>query len=240
MAFAAQRRDGACSSIRSKTIPTGCDPENFTMKICGCQPSWKPRISWSTRPSTSGKAGEGGSCWPCPAWIRVCALMHHAVGERLHCVYVDTGFMRAGDAEAIRQMAERLPGAHFTRAEMEERFLRKIEGVRDATRKRRLISEELIRAFEESAQDAEDAGVLARGTTYDDLLMGEESPEDRESSSVCRCWSPCAASSRARCGPGPALGRPRRSRQQAFPGPWRCAAWAASPGKNCPSCAAPT
>ena len=198
--------------------------ENFTMKICGCQPSWNIQnfMEYETA-RIREKAGEGRVLLALSGGVdsAVCAaLMHHAVGERLHCVYVDTGFMRAGDAEAIRQMAERLPGAHFTRAEMEERFLRKIEGVRDATRKRRLISEELIRAFEESAQDAEDAGVLARGTTYDDLLMGEESPEDRESSSVLQVLEPLRGLFKSEVRAlGRALGLPEEiTDQQAFPG----------------------
>jgi GMP synthase (glutamine-hydrolysing) len=98
-------------------------------------------------------------------------LVHKAIGKNLTCVFVDTGLMRAGEAEQVVQTFGEhfgVPLIHVDRAEL---FLTKLAGVTDPEQKRRIIGEQFIRVFEEVARDAgRDARFLVQGTLYPDVI----------------------------------------------------------------------
>src|SRR5207237_9728267 len=79
-------------------------------------------------------------------------LVHKAIGDQLTCVFVDHGFMRAGEAE---QVVETFAG-HFhvplVHVRAQERFLELVRGVADPEEKRKRIGAEFIRVFEEEAR----------------------------------------------------------------------------------------
>lgn len=103
------------------------------------------------------------------------ALMHHAVGDRLHCVFVDHGLLRAGEARAVQQSMQPLLGASLVTVDASDRFLVALEGVVEPERKRRVIGETFIRVFEQAARSLEGAlgarvRFLAQGTIRSDVL----------------------------------------------------------------------
>jgi GMP synthase (glutamine-hydrolysing) len=97
-------------------------------------------------------------------------LVHKAVGDRLTCVFVDHGLLRADEAT---QVVETFDG-HFhvplVHVQAQERFLARLEGVDDPEEKRKRIGEEFIRVFEEEAAKLGDVRFLVQGTLYSDVI----------------------------------------------------------------------
>ena len=98
-------------------------------------------------------------------------LVHKAIGKNLTCVFVDTGLLRAGEAEQVVETF----GEHFQvpliHTDQSQLFLSKLEGVDDPEEKRRIIGEHFIRVFEEIARtDGREARFLVQGTLYPDVI----------------------------------------------------------------------
>lgn len=100
----------------------------------------------------------------------VCAaLLAEAIPGRLHCIFVDTGLMRLNEGDEV-EAAFRNRDLNFIRVDAEKRFLKKLKGVTDPERKRKIIGEEFIRVFEEESKKLGDIQFLAQGTIYPDVV----------------------------------------------------------------------
>src|SRR5258706_212937 len=95
-------------------------------------------------------------------------LVARAIGDRLTCVFIDTGLLRANEAEEV--VATFGPRLRLVRVDASERFLRRLEGVSDPEQKRKIIGEEFIRCFEEQAHRVGDVDLLVQGTIYPDVI----------------------------------------------------------------------
>jgi GMP synthase (glutamine-hydrolysing) len=97
-------------------------------------------------------------------------LVHKAVGDRLTCVFVDHGLLRAGEAEQVVEAF----GGHFhvplVHVDASDRFLERLDGVEDPEEKRRRIGEEFIRVFEREARKLGQIRYLVQGTLYSDVI----------------------------------------------------------------------
>ncbi|MEE6209093.1 glutamine-hydrolyzing GMP synthase [Salarchaeum sp. III] len=98
------------------------------------------------------------------------ALAYEAVGEQLVPVYVDTGLMRKGETEEIREVFGYMDSLRIVDAA--DRFLGALEGVTDPEEKRKVIGEQFIREFETVARET-DADYLVQGTIYPDRIESE-------------------------------------------------------------------
>ena len=105
------------------------------------------------------------------------ALVQRAIGDRLTCVFVDHGLLRAGEREQVQQDFVAATGAHLVTLDEREAFLAKLAGVTDPEAKRKAIGAEFIRAFERAvAQVLADAPAgssvdfLVQGTLYPDVV----------------------------------------------------------------------
>ena len=99
----------------------------------------------------------------------VAAVMANgAVGNMLHCVYVDTGFMRKGETEEVREMLTDL-GLNLKVVDASERFFKHLEGVTEPEEKRKVIGEQFIRVFEEEQLSC-GAKYLVQGTIAPDWI----------------------------------------------------------------------
>ena len=96
------------------------------------------------------------------------AIANMAIPDRLHLVFVDTGYMRKGEAQFVKDMFASI-GADCKVVEASERFFRKLKGVVEPERKRHIIGEEFIRVFEEEATRV-DAEYLIQGTIAPDWI----------------------------------------------------------------------
>lgn len=101
----------------------------------------------------------------------VCAaLVHKAVGEQLVCVFVDHGLMRKGEPELVQEIFAKQFGMNLITVQAQDRFLSKLEGVKDPEQKRKIIGEEFIRVFEEESGKLGKIPYLVQGTIYPDII----------------------------------------------------------------------
>jgi GMP synthase (glutamine-hydrolysing) len=98
------------------------------------------------------------------------ALAYEAVGDQLTPVYVDTGLMRKGETESVRETFDYMESLRIVDAR--DRFLDALSGVTDPEEKRHAIGEQFIREFETVANEV-DADYLVQGTIYPDRIESE-------------------------------------------------------------------
>ena len=106
------------------------------------------------------------------------ALVQRAIGDRLTCVFVDHGLLRAGERAQVQRDFVAATGARLVTVDAEERFLEALSGVRNPEGKRKIIGREFIRAFEGAVRDVlagEDTEgdhieFLVQGTLYPDVV----------------------------------------------------------------------
>eukprot|EP00898_Chlorokybus_atmophyticus_P004520 jgi/Chlat1/5069/Chrsp33S05063 len=108
-------------------------------------------------------------------------LIHRAIGERLHCVFVDNGLLRYKEAERVMDTFQKHLHLPVTHVDASERFLSKLKGVTDPETKRKIIGAEFIAVFDEFAQNLEkELGHLPRflvqGTLYPDVIESMPPP----------------------------------------------------------------
>ncbi|OLZ41945.1 GMP synthase [Natrinema saccharevitans] len=98
------------------------------------------------------------------------ALAYEAIGTQLTAVYVDTGLMRKGETDEIRETFDYMDSLRIVEAQ--DRFLEALSGITDPEEKRHIIGEQFIREFETVANEV-DADYLVQGTIYPDRIESE-------------------------------------------------------------------
>jgi GMP synthase (glutamine-hydrolysing) len=98
------------------------------------------------------------------------ALIQRAIGDRLTCIFVDTGLLRLNEAEQVMATFARHLGVKVDMVEASERFMRALAGVADPEEKRRIIGREFVNVFQEEAAKLPRAQWLAQGTIYPDVI----------------------------------------------------------------------
>lgn len=100
----------------------------------------------------------------------VCAaLASRALGDRLVPIYIDTGLMREGETDRIRQLFGHL---NLQVIDAREEFFRALRCVIDPEQKRKVIGERFIRIFEREARKT-GAKHLLQGTIYPDRIESQ-------------------------------------------------------------------
>jgi GMP synthase (glutamine-hydrolysing) len=101
------------------------------------------------------------------------ALVQRAIGDRLTCVFVDHGLLRAGEREQVQRDFVAATGARLVTVDAEAKFLEALSGVTNPEGKRKIIGREFIRAFEGAVRElvnGEQIGFLVQGTLYPDVV----------------------------------------------------------------------
>ena len=96
-------------------------------------------------------------------------LLASVIGDKLTCVFVNTGLMRKGESEEVKARFEN-KNFKFIYIDAGQRFFSALKGVNDPEEKRRVIGKTYIRVFEESAKEIGDVDLLAQGTIYADVV----------------------------------------------------------------------
>jgi GMP synthase (glutamine-hydrolysing) len=147
---------------------------NFTHKIAGLHGDWTmaafkdEAIAKIREQVGSGRVicGLSGGVDSSVAAV----LIHEAIGDQLVCVFVDTGLMRAGEADQVVSLFREHYNIPLVAADEEERFLTALAGESDPEKKRKTIGKLFIDVFEEKAKAAGGADFLAQGTLYPDVI----------------------------------------------------------------------
>lgn len=95
-------------------------------------------------------------------------LVNKALGKKLLCVFVDTGFVRKGEPERVADLAKAL-NLNFKSVDAQSRFYEKLKGITEPEAKRKAIGEEFIRVFEEVAKE-DGIEYLVQGTIAPDWI----------------------------------------------------------------------
>ena len=148
--------------------------KRFLHDICECRPTWTHvSVIESAVAQVRATVGDGRVVCALSGGVDsavTAALVHKAVGDQLTCVFVDTGLLRAGEADQVEATFRRQFGLDLVHVKAADRFLAALAGVEDPEAKRRAIGELFVRVFEEVAADLGDAGFLAQGTLYPDVV----------------------------------------------------------------------
>jgi GMP synthase (glutamine-hydrolysing) len=147
---------------------------NFLFRICGCQPNWT-MANFIDEAVTTVKQQVGNGRVICGLSGGVdssvaAALVHRAVGDRLTCIFVNNGLLRARETEQVAALFQGAFKLNLVIVDAAERFLTKLAGVADPEQKRKIIGREFITVFEEEARKVGGANFLVQGTLYPDVI----------------------------------------------------------------------
>ena len=148
--------------------------EHFARELCGCAGRWRPEAIIEDRVAAArAQVGGDGVVLALSGGVDssvAAALLARAVGDRLTCIFVDNGLLRAGEGDQVmRAFAEHL-GARVRRVDAAARFFAALAGVTDPEEKRRRIGREFVHVFQEEAARLEGVRWLAQGTIYPDVI----------------------------------------------------------------------
>ena len=100
----------------------------------------------------------------------VAALLHRAIGDRLTCVFVDTGLLRWQEGDQVMQMMAENMGVKVIRVNAAYRYFKALAGVADPEAKRKIIGNLFVEIFDEESARLKNAKWLAQGTIYPDVI----------------------------------------------------------------------
>lgn len=147
---------------------------NFATSICGCAPTWNATSFIDAAiAEIRTTVGDGGVICALSGGVDstvAAVLLHKAIGDRVHCIHIDSGLMRKGESDNIIEMFK----SHFSMTvdlvDGTEMFLSRLNGIEDPERKRKIIGGAFIDLFEVEAKNFADAKFLAQGTLYPDVI----------------------------------------------------------------------
>ena len=147
---------------------------NFLYGICHCSGDWK-MSSYIEEAVADIREKTGGGKVLCALSGGVdssvaAVLVHKAVGDKLTCIFVDHGLLRKYEAEQVEKVFRDEFDIDLIKVDAQDRFLSRLNGVTDPERKRKIIGEEFIRTFEDSAKKIGKIDYLVQGTIYPDVI----------------------------------------------------------------------
>ena len=149
---------------------------NFTLGICGCTRWWSTQVYADRAVEEIQRlVGDGRAVCAMTGGLTsgvTAMLAHRALGERLQCIFIDTGLMREKKAEHFLAYYRESLGLSITYVQAQERFLEALQGVGAPQEKRRVIGEMLQRILDETVQQMGDFSAVLRSTTCNDVLQG--------------------------------------------------------------------
>lgn len=147
---------------------------NFVHGVCGCGAEWTMRnyVEQAVEQIRAQVGSEhvilglsGGVDSSVAA-----ALIHRAIGDQLTCIFVNNGLLRAREAEVVQEVFGRNFKVRLQYENATPLFLRKLKGVTDPERKRKVIGKAFIDVFQAATKKAGKARFLAQGTLYPDVI----------------------------------------------------------------------
>ena len=147
---------------------------NFVHKICGCGRKWTMRnyVEQAVQDIRTQAGREkvilglsGGVDSSVAA-----ALIHKAIGKQLTCIFVNNGVLRANEAAVVKEVFGRNFKVKLHYEDATALFMRKLRGVTDPEKKRKIIGNTFIDVFQKATRKVGKAKFLAQGTLYPDVI----------------------------------------------------------------------
>ncbi len=149
----------------------------FLHEVAGIAPGWTTSsIIDETIAAVRAQVGDGRAICGLSGGVDsavAAALVQRAIGDRLTCVFVDHGLLRAGERRQVERDFVAATGANLHTVDAADRFLGALAGVTDPEQKRKIIGREFIRVFEAATGEVaaeEHVGFLVQGTLYPDVV----------------------------------------------------------------------
>jgi GMP synthase (glutamine-hydrolysing) len=149
--------------------------DNFVSRVCGMPGDWRAEsIAEREIEKVRAQVGADGEVvlgLSGGVDSAVAALIvHRAISDRLHCIFVDNGLLRAGERESVEGTFARHLHMDLTVVDAADRFLSSLEGVVDPEEKRKLIGRDFVDVFRREAKRFRGARFLGQGTLYPDVI----------------------------------------------------------------------
>ncbi len=146
---------------------------NFLFKIADCKGEWTPeQFVHDSIQKIKNRVGEASVIMAISGGVDstvAASIIHKAIGEQLHCIFVDNGLLRKDEYKQVLQDYDKI-GLNVHGIEAAERFYAALEGVSDPEKKRKIIGGLFIEIFEEEAKKIKDVQFLGQGTIYPDVI----------------------------------------------------------------------
>ena len=147
---------------------------NFVHNICGCGKNWT-MLSYideavdAIRQQVGSEKVILGLSGGVDSSVAA-ALLHKAIGDQLTCIFVNNGVLRGREAQVVRDVFEKHFKIKLQYEDASKLFLRRLKGVTEPERKRKVIGRTFIEVFESATRRAGKAKFLAQGTLYPDVI----------------------------------------------------------------------
>jgi len=156
---------------------------HFLFDVCGLAPDWTMgNIIEEITQAVRAQVGEARVILGLSGGVDssvVAALLAHAIGRQLTCVFVDTGLMRKGEPEEVDEVFSKQFDVDFVHVSAEQQYLTGLSRIKDPERKRQIIGSTFWKIFFREAQRLEEGGkpvrFLAQGTIYPDVIESGKS-----------------------------------------------------------------
>ena len=147
---------------------------NFLRSVCGCKGDW--RLDDFTERQVCEireKVGDDRVILGLSGGVDssvAAALIHRAIGDRLTCVFVDNGLLRLDEKAQDKQLFRENFPSRLKVVNASALFLKRLRGVRDPERKRKIIGKTFVEVFDEAVASVGEVKFLAQGTLYPDVI----------------------------------------------------------------------
>ena len=146
----------------------------FAREICGCVGDWTmSSFVQETIGHIQEQVGDSRVLCALSGGVDstvVALLIHRAIGDRLTCIFVDNGVLRANEAAQVRQRFLDKLELPVVFEDASELFLERLKGITDPEEKRMIIGRAFIEVFETKAAELGEFEFLAQGTLYPDVI----------------------------------------------------------------------
>ena len=146
----------------------------FVADICGCRTLWTAaNIIEDQIARVRAQVGDDEVVLGLSGGVDssvVAALLHRAIGDRLTCVFVDTGLLRWNEGDQVMAMFAQNMGVKVLRVNAADRYFDRLRGIEDPEAKRKVIGNLFVEIFDEESQKLANAKWLAQGTIYPDVI----------------------------------------------------------------------
>ncbi len=147
--------------------------ENFLVKIAGLKQDWTPdAFVEETIAELKEKIGSEKVILGLSGGVDssvAAMLLHKAVGDQLHCIFVNNGLLRKNEFHDVLEQYQGM-GLNVKGVDASARFLEALKGESEPEKKRKIIGKMFIEVFDDEAHKVENAKWLAQGTIYPDRI----------------------------------------------------------------------
>ena len=147
--------------------------KNFIISICNCTPKWTPNIFiQDTIQKLKKDIGKKKVVMALSGGIDssvAAALIYRAIGEKLHCIFINNGFLRKNEFRQVLSSYQNM-GLNIKGIDCKNKFYKALINISNPERKRKIIGEVFLQILEKEAREIGDVAYLGQGTIYSDVI----------------------------------------------------------------------